>query len=140
MMRSVPELLVWEAICSDDIGDAENVDLPVPGEVRGIGPDRQSNIHTGTLLRYRDASSLHPQTTCLFGNITFPNLHVLPVDMDVALQTANIRAFTRLSMPDAILTASALLSGSEAIITNDRDWQRRLSSHFPQFRWLYLAQ
>ena len=69
----------------------------------------------------------------------FPNLHVLPVDLDVALQTANIRALTRLPLPDAILSASAILSGCEAVVTNDRDWHRRLSSHFPQFRWLYLA-
>ena len=69
----------------------------------------------------------------------FPNLQVLPVDLDVALQAANIRALTRLSMPDAILTASALLSGCEAIISNDRDWHQRLQPYFAQFRWLYLA-
>ena len=69
----------------------------------------------------------------------FPNLHVLPVDLDVALQTANIRALTRLPLPDAILSATAILSGCEAVVTNDRDWHRRLSGHFPQFRWLYLA-
>ena len=70
----------------------------------------------------------------------FPNLELLPVDLDVALQAANVRVLTRLSMPDAILTASALLSNCEAVISNDRDWHRRLSAHFPQFRWLYLAE
>ncbi len=70
----------------------------------------------------------------------FPNLHLLPVDLDVALQTANVRALTRLPVPDAILTASAMLSGCEAIITNDERWQRRLRGLFPQFRWVHLAE
>ncbi|HYU21235.1 MAG TPA: PIN domain-containing protein [Chloroflexota bacterium] len=70
----------------------------------------------------------------------FPNLQVLPVDMDVALETANVRALTRLPLPDAILTASALLSGCEVVVSNDQNWQRRLSRLFPQFRWIYLAQ
>jgi predicted nucleic acid-binding protein len=69
----------------------------------------------------------------------FPNLHVLPVDLDVALQTANIRAMTRLSLPDALLSATALVTGCEAIVTNDREWHRRLQGHFPWFRWVYLA-
>lgn len=70
----------------------------------------------------------------------FPNLQVLPVDLDVALQAANIRALTRLAVPDAILTGSAILAGCEAIISNDQAWSRRLQGLFPQFRWLYLAQ
>ena len=70
----------------------------------------------------------------------FPNLTALPVDLDVALEAANIRAFTRLPMADAVLVASALLSASEAIVTNDRDWYTRLQGAFPRFRWVYLAQ
>ena len=70
----------------------------------------------------------------------FPNLHTLPIDLDVALQAANIRAFTRLPLPDAMLIATALLSGSEAIVSNDGDWHRRLRPHFPQFRWICLSE
>lgn len=69
----------------------------------------------------------------------FPNLTLLPVDLEVALQAANVRALTRLATPDAILVASALLSGCEAVITNDRDWRARLRPHFPQLRWIYLS-
>jgi predicted nucleic acid-binding protein len=69
----------------------------------------------------------------------FPNLTILPTDLDVALQAANIRALTRLPLPDAFLIASAMLSGCEAVISNDRDWHRRLSGQFPAFRWIYLA-
>ena len=71
---------------------------------------------------------------------SFPNLHILPVDLEVALETANIRALTRLPVPDAILVASALLSGCEAIISNDRSWHARLRELFPQFRWVYLGE
>jgi predicted nucleic acid-binding protein len=70
----------------------------------------------------------------------FPHFTVLPMDLDVALQAANVRAFARLPLPDAILVATALLSSSEAIVSNDRDWSRRLSAHFRDFRWIYLAQ
>lgn len=70
----------------------------------------------------------------------FPNLRVLPADLDVALQAANIRALTRLPMSDAILTASAVLSTCEVVVSNDRDWRQRLQGHFPQFRWLYLGE
>jgi predicted nucleic acid-binding protein len=69
----------------------------------------------------------------------FPNLTALPVDLDVALEAANIRAVTRLPMVDAMLVASALLSATEVIVTNDRDWYTRVQGAFPRFRWIYLA-
>jgi predicted nucleic acid-binding protein len=65
---------------------------------------------------------------------------MLPVDLEVALEAANLRAFTRLAIPDAILLASGLLAGCEAVVSNDRDWQGRLRLHFPQFRWIYLSE
>jgi predicted nucleic acid-binding protein len=70
----------------------------------------------------------------------FPNLTVLDVTLDIANQAATIRALTRLSMPDALLVGTALLSGCEAIVTNDREWARRLTPLFPQFRWIYLGR
>ncbi|HEX2185017.1 MAG TPA: PIN domain-containing protein, partial [Chloroflexota bacterium] len=69
----------------------------------------------------------------------FPNLHVLAVDLDVALQAASIRALARLPLPDALLVASATLSRCEAIVTNDHAWHQRLRGHFRSFRWVYLA-
>jgi predicted nucleic acid-binding protein len=70
----------------------------------------------------------------------FPNLTVLDVTLDVANQAATIRALTRLSMPDALLVGTALLTGCEAIFTNDREWARRLAPLFSQFRWIYLGR
>ena len=59
--------------------------------------------------------------------------------LDIVLQTANIHAFARLQLPDAILIGSALLAGCEAVVSNDREWHRRLQVHFPRFRWIYLS-
>jgi predicted nucleic acid-binding protein len=68
-----------------------------------------------------------------------PNLHLIDVDLTVSLQAANIRALTRLSPPDALLVGTALLSGCEAIITNDEQWVRRAAPLYPRFRWVYLG-
>lgn len=68
----------------------------------------------------------------------FPNLAVLAVDLDVALQAANIRALARLPLADSILVGSALLAGCEAVVSSDGDWHKRLSPPFPQFGWVYL--
>jgi predicted nucleic acid-binding protein len=69
-----------------------------------------------------------------------PNLHIVEVDFEIAQQAANVRALTRLMLPDALIVGTALLSGCEAIVTNDREWARRLSPLFPQFRWIYLGR
>ena len=69
-----------------------------------------------------------------------PNLRIIDVDFEIALQAANIRALTRLALPDAIIIATAILSACEAIVTDDERWSRRLASLYPQFRWIYLGQ
>jgi predicted nucleic acid-binding protein len=68
----------------------------------------------------------------------FPNLTVLPMDMVVAVQAATLRAATGLPLPDAVVVASGLLSGCDAIVTNDGRWKQRGQALFRQFRWLYL--
>lgn len=53
-----------------------------------------------------------------------PNWTVWPVDLDVAQRAARIRAQTGLRLPDAIQAATALASGSSALVTHDRDFAR----------------
>ena len=67
-----------------------------------------------------------------------PNVTVLPVDNIVPVEAATLRALTRIALPDAMVIASGLLAGCEAIISNDAGW-RRIASLFPQFRWIYLG-
>ena len=68
----------------------------------------------------------------------YPHLTVLPMDMTVAVQAATLRATMGIALPDAVVVASGLLAGCEAIVTNDERWKRRGESRFRQFRWLYL--
>lgn len=69
----------------------------------------------------------------------FPNLTMLPVDLLVAMQAATLRATTTIRLPDALIVASGLLAGCEAIVSNDASWKRRFEPLFRQFRWLYLS-
>lgn len=71
---------------------------------------------------------------------TFPHLTLLPMDLIVAMQTATVRATTGIRTPDAVIIASALLAGCEAIVGNDQQWVRTLQSLFPAFTWIYLTQ
>lgn len=56
----------------------------------------------------------------------FPHLTFVPVDMVVAAQAANVRALTRIDLPDAFLIATGLVCGCEAIVSNDERWKRQL--------------
>jgi predicted nucleic acid-binding protein len=71
---------------------------------------------------------------------SFPNLHGLPMDLHVAQQAATLRATVGLRLPDAIIVASGLLAGCQAIVTNDEAWRERLSPQFRQFRWICLSE
>ena len=56
----------------------------------------------------------------------FPNLTLVPLDVTLARTAAEVRAETRLPLPDAIQVAASRLGGAEALLTNDRDWGRRV--------------
>jgi predicted nucleic acid-binding protein len=71
--------------------------------------------------------------------LTFPNLYIIDVDFGIAQQAANVRALSRLAMPDALLVGTAIMSGCEAILTNDARWSRRMAPLFGQFSWIYLG-
>ena len=86
-------------------------------------------IRTGTVA----FSYMH---TFLIG---FPHLNLLPVDLQVAVQAANVRATTSIRLPNALIVASGLLAGCEAIICNDKQWKARLEPLFSAFQWIYLG-
>lgn len=52
------------------------------------------------------------------------NFTLLPVTASLAQQAAALRARYRLRTPDALVLATALQSGCEAFVTNDRDLTR----------------
>ena len=56
----------------------------------------------------------------------FPHLRMVPLDADLARETARTRAETGLRTPDAVHIAAARLHGADAIVTNDHLWQSRV--------------
>jgi predicted nucleic acid-binding protein len=66
------------------------------------------------------------------------NLELVPVDLFVAMQAANLRSIATIRLPDALIIASGMLAGCEVIISNDERWKRQFAPLYPQFRWLYL--
>ncbi len=59
--------------------------------------------------------------------LNFPNLVIQPLDIEIARESAHMRARTRLPSPDAIILATARKAGADAIITNDRRWRNKLN-------------
>jgi len=57
----------------------------------------------------------------------FPNLAVVPADLDVAAEAANLRVAFGLAPPDALVAATGLAAGVAHLVTNDRAWAGRLA-------------
>lgn len=58
----------------------------------------------------------------------FPGLLIRSVDFLVAAEAARIRSVTRAATPDALIAATATLTGSRWIVTNDRQLRNQLAS------------
>ncbi|CAA9550093.1 MAG: hypothetical protein AVDCRST_MAG73-2784 [uncultured Thermomicrobiales bacterium] len=56
---------------------------------------------------------------------TVPRFTIETVDRLHAIETALVRAQTRLKLPDAVVVATARLSGAVALIGNDRQWRHK---------------
>ena len=54
-----------------------------------------------------------------------PAFHILPFGAEQVVETAIIRAETRLKFPDAAIVATARMAGAIAIVGNDRAWQTK---------------
>lgn len=50
---------------------------------------------------------------------SFPNLEVVPFDLDIAVRCAEIRAKYRIRTPDAVHLATAAEKGARVFVTND---------------------
>jgi predicted nucleic acid-binding protein len=57
----------------------------------------------------------------------FPNLHLVPLDIALARETARVRGASKLRVPDAVQVAAARLAGADGIVTNDRRWLGRVA-------------
>jgi predicted nucleic acid-binding protein len=63
--------------------------------------------------------------------LDFPGLSVRSADFLVAAQAAGIRAHTRASLTDAMIAATATVTSSPWLVTNDR----RLRDHLAGLNW-----
>lgn len=57
-----------------------------------------------------------------------PNLECVPVDLQVAQDAAFLRADKRFSPPDALIVATGLATQVRYLVTNDRNWSKKLAS------------
>jgi predicted nucleic acid-binding protein len=53
-----------------------------------------------------------------------PGWQVMPVDVDLAVEAARVRAAYRLRLPDAIQVATTIRAGASALVTHDRALRR----------------
>ena len=51
-------------------------------------------------------------------------IHVVPPTYDIAEKAGQLRAAYRLKTPDALIAATALATGCDALITNDKDLRK----------------
>ena len=58
----------------------------------------------------------------------FGEMHVVPLDENVARAAARIRAMSGLALPDAVVVATALEHEAGIIVTNDARWPRALAA------------
>ena len=69
----------------------------------------------------------------------YPHLTGLPLDLTVAVHAATVRSATGVALPDAIVIAAGMLAGCEAVVSNDREWSKKVAPFFRQFQWLCLS-
>mgnify|MGYP001595161366 CR=1 FL=1 len=69
----------------------------------------------------------------------FSNLSVVPIDYAVAREAARIRALTGLRMADALVLATASLSGVSVVVGNDEGWKSAVDRLDTPFALCLLA-
>lgn len=112
----------------------------IDGSVRsGMNPAVVSTVTVAELMVRPltvSAQSAASLTSFLLG---FPGLEIRSVDFLVAAEAARIRAQTRASTPDSLIAATATLTRSEWLVTNDRDLRDRLAGFDWQTEVLLLS-
>lgn len=56
----------------------------------------------------------------------FPHMYPVPLDLSMAREAAGLRAHYGLSPPDALTIATGLSTGIGHLVTNDKEWIRKL--------------
>lgn len=61
----------------------------------------------------------------------FGDIRLVDVDYDVAREGARLRAQSSLRTPDALILATAVVSGIDVLVTNDSAWKTHISALAP---------
>lgn len=56
----------------------------------------------------------------------WPNLVLLPTDIHVAQEAASLRATHNFKAPDALVIATGIVGQVAHLVTNDKDWRKKL--------------
>lgn len=70
----------------------------------------------------------------------YPNLAIVPLSLELATGAAQVRAATRLALPDSVVLATAIHAQCEAIVHADREWVRRTAVLQSAIRFIYLGE
>jgi predicted nucleic acid-binding protein len=66
------------------------------------------------------------------------NLRLLPTDLHVAQEAANLRATYNFRAPDALVAGTGLVAQVAHLVTNDKDWQTKLAPLKNRIKVTYL--
>jgi predicted nucleic acid-binding protein len=69
----------------------------------------------------------------------FAEIRVVEVSYDIAREAARVRAVTGMRAPDALIYATAFVTGVDMLVTNDQSWAARAETIAPDLRVLVLA-
>ena len=69
----------------------------------------------------------------------YPNLSIVPLSLDLATDAAQLRGATKLELPDAIVLATAIDAGCDAIVHGDREWIKRAKNYAAKLSMIYLG-
>lgn len=69
----------------------------------------------------------------------FAEIRLVEVSYDIAREAARVRATTGMRTPDALIVATALVTGVDLLVTNDRSWAASLEAFAPSLRLCLLA-
>jgi predicted nucleic acid-binding protein len=71
---------------------------------------------------------------------SFEDVQVRSADFLVAAEAARIRALTRISLPDAIVIATAVLTSSQVLVTNDQRMAVAARAAVPELKVVLLSE
>jgi predicted nucleic acid-binding protein len=68
----------------------------------------------------------------------FPNLKAQPVDLVVAQEAASLRAQHKFRPPDALVIGTGVIAQVGCLVTNDKDWKKKLAPIAARVKVCYL--